>query len=76
MNCSNCGNEIPQERIDLGFETCIECSTEQKYGVIHVFSGKTANTVQVIKDPELAKKLNFMQTRRNYGVAKGMYRKY
>lgn len=75
MKC-HCGREIPDERVDLGFHTCIECSTEQRYGFIHVFEGKTANSIQVIKDPEKAAELQWRQTRKTFGVANGMYKTY
>lgn len=74
MKCK-CGNFISQERIDLGYKNCVNCSNEKKYGYIHVFEGKTANTIQVIKDPDKAAELQWRQNRRNYGVANGMYRK-
>ena len=72
MNCI-CGLEIPNERWKLGYRTCIKCSTAKKYGCIHVFSGKTADTIQIIKDLDLARRLNNMQKRPGYAVAKGMY---
>lgn len=74
--CPNCGKPIPKERLDMGFAVCVNCSTEKKYGYIHVFEGKTANTIQIIKDPEKAVELQWKQNRRNFGVANGMYKKY
>jgi len=74
MKCKSCGNIIKQARLDLGYNVCINCSSEQKYGFIHVFEGKTAHSIQVIKDDKQAEKLQWMQTRRNYGVANGMYK--
>jgi hypothetical protein len=31
MDCIDCGEPIPDKRAFLGYETCIKCSTEQKY---------------------------------------------
>lgn len=75
MKCC-CGKEILNERVELGFNTCVECSTEEKYGYIHVFEGKTANSIQIIKDPKRAQELQWRQTRKNFGVANGMYKSY
>lgn len=75
MKCK-CGKIIPKERTKLGYNVCVNCSTEQKYGFIHVFEGKTANTIQVIKDPNVAIELQWRQTRQTFGVANGMYRRY
>lgn len=75
MKCK-CGEKIPKERIKLGYNNCIKCSTEEKYGFIHIFEGKTANTIQVIKDPEKAQELQWKQNRKNFGVSNGMYLSY
>jgi len=29
--CSNCHQPIPDKRAELGYDTCLECSTEEKY---------------------------------------------
>jgi len=74
MDCPKCGQKIHPQRLEMGFKTCVNCSSEKKYGYIHVFEGKTANTIQVIKDPDKAAELQWKQNRRNYGVANGMYK--
>lgn len=75
MNCPKCNEPIHPERLKLGYKTCVKCSTEKRYGYVHVFEGKTADKIQVIKDPKLAERLTWMQKRRNFGVANGMYKK-
>jgi len=71
--CPNCGQEIQSERLQMGFRICVKCSTEEKYGVLRIFEGKTADTIQVIKDRKLAERLNSMQKRSNFGVADAMF---
>jgi hypothetical protein len=48
MNCG-CGNEIPQERFELGFKTCVVCGeriaqSKRKVGYIH-YGHKTAGSI-------------------------------
>jgi len=31
MTCK-CNNTIPQGRVDLGYEVCVDCSTTEQYG--------------------------------------------
>ena len=71
-----CGNKIPSARIKLGYKTCVKCSNEKKWGVNPLTFHKTGNTVEVIKDPELAEEINNMAQRRNYGVMKGVTGSY
>lgn len=71
-----CGNKIPSIRIKLGYKTCVDCSNEQKWGVNPLTFHKTGNTVEVIKDPELAEEISNMAQRRNYGVMKGVTGSY
>lgn len=71
-----CGNNIPGARIKLGYKTCVDCSSEQRWGVNPLTFHKTGNTVEVIKDPELAEEINNMAQRRNYGVMKGVTGSY
>ena len=46
MNCKKCNSEIPKKRIDLGYTTCIDCSTVEQYGCVDIVYHKTGNTVQ------------------------------
>lgn len=71
-----CGNKIPDARIKLGYKNCVECSDEKKWGVNPLTFHKTGNTVEVIKDPDLAEEINNMAQRRNYGVMKGVTGSY
>jgi len=76
MNCRECDKELHPERVKLGYDVCVDCSYEERCGFIHLFEGKSGNTIQVIKDPKKAAELQWNQTRRNFSVANGMYRNY
>jgi hypothetical protein len=71
MNCK-CGQHIPDKRCDLGYKTCVECSTERKWGVVPITYHKTGNTVEIVKDPDVADIMNAMSQRTGFGVMKGL----
>lgn len=71
MYCK-CGNKIPEVRINTGYKTCVECSTEEKWGCSQVVYHKTGNTIEVIKDKELCEQINAMAERPAFGVCRGM----
>ncbi len=54
-----CTHYIPQARLDLGYTTCVDCSTEEKLGCIDTINHKTGNSIQVMsrKDADQASKL-------------------
>lgn len=71
MNCK-CGSIIPEKRIQMGYKTCVECSTESRWTVVPVNYHKTGNTAEVIKDPEVAADFIFQSQRKSFGVLRGM----
>jgi hypothetical protein len=71
-----CGKEIPERRVKLGYKTCVQYSNEPKWSANPLTFHKTGNTIEVIKDPELAAEINYMAQRRNYGVMKGVTGSY
>jgi hypothetical protein len=71
MNCK-CGIEIPQKRIDLGYKSCVNCSTESRWSIVPVNYHKTGNTAEIIKDPEVAADFLFLSQRKSFGVLRGM----
>lgn len=71
MNCK-CGNSIPDKRVEMGYKTCVDCSTEARWTVVPVNYHKTGNTAEVIKDPEVAADFIFQSQRKNFGVLRGM----
>ncbi len=42
------GVKIPQVRLDLGYKTCVECSTVEKYSYVPIITHKTGNTIQIV----------------------------
>ena len=54
-----CTHKIPKARLALGYDTCVECSTEQKLGCIDTINHKTGNSIQVMsrEDADKASKL-------------------
>jgi hypothetical protein len=71
MNCK-CGTIIHPKRIELGYKTCVDCSTERRWGVVAITYHKTGNTVEIVKDPDLAAEMNAMAQRKGFGVMKGL----
>lgn len=51
MKCK-CKNIIPKARVALGYTTCIECSTAERYGCIDTINHKTGNSIQVMSRSE------------------------
>tara|TARA_B100000902_G_C26873988_1_gene699136 strand:+ start:143 stop:577 length:435 start_codon:yes stop_codon:yes gene_type:complete len=58
MKCK-CKNIIPKARLALGYTTCVECSTVERYGCIDTINHKTGNSIQVMSrsDADKASKL-------------------
>ena len=75
MYCK-CGNVIPEARVDLGYKTCVKCSTEDRWSCNPLTFHKTGNSIEVIKDRELAEEVANKAQRRNYGVLKGVTGSY
>lgn len=47
MRCK-CNNIIPQGRVDLGYNRCINCSTTQQYSYVPIIANKQMLEVQVV----------------------------
>jgi hypothetical protein len=70
MKCK-CNNTIPQGRLDLGYTTCIECSSVEAYGCVRISNHKTGNTIQVTSQATM-RRMEKLGARRGYGVMSGM----
>ena len=70
MKCK-CGSQIPEARLELGYKTCVLCSTEEKVGCIDVVYHKTGNTIE-ITDRETAEKIRKLSRRNSKGIMVGM----
>ena len=66
MNCK-CGNIIPSGRVNLGYKTCVNCSTTEMYGCAPLINHKTGNSIQIMSQSDAAK-ISKMTRRRGYGT--------
>lgn len=71
VECKKCGGNMPKARRELGYKDCVKCSTVQPYGHVHIFSSKTADTIQILP-AKLAQKANRYAQRNGFGVLKAM----
>jgi hypothetical protein len=72
--CSKCDNQIAQERYDLGFRECLDCSTVEKKKALDVIFHKTGNCLQHLDAKEyndVAKRFLRGGFRSNLGQIKG-----
>ena len=70
MQCSKCQAKIPAARLRAlpNTRTCVECSNVERNYVRTIISGKTTySEAEIIKDAELAKKLQKMDRRAGWG---------
>ena len=69
MKCK-CKNIIPIQRVNLGYNTCVNCSTTEKYGCAPLINHKTGNSIQIMSSEDAAK-IAKMTQRRGYGTMLG-----
>ena len=69
MQCK-CKNIIPIQRVNLGFATCVDCSTTDAYGCDPLINHKTGNSIQIMSSSD-ARKIAKMTQRRGYGTMLG-----
>ena len=56
--CKVCQEEIHPLRVKMGYKTtCVKHSTSERYTGFVVTDGKTADAIQIIKDPEIGRQL-------------------
>ena len=67
MKCIKCDNIIPQGRLDLGYTTCVNCSTVEKYGCAPLINHKTGNTIQIMSQSD-AIHIAKLTRRKGYGT--------
>jgi len=69
MQCK-CKKIIPIQRVNLGFATCVDCSTTEAYGCAPLINHKTGNSIQIMSSSD-ARKIAKMTQRRGYGTMLG-----
>jgi hypothetical protein len=74
-NCK-CGSSIPAPRQKLGYTVCVNCSSEPAWSCSALTYHKTGNTIEIIKDPEVAYNINQMANRKSFGVMNGITGNY
>ena len=67
MICKCGTQEVHPVRIKYGYNTCVSCSTVDKYGCVDIINHKTGNNIQILsrKDADSIAKLT---RRRGYGT--------
>lgn len=75
-NCKTCGEPYPQQRKDMGYTVCVDCSTEPGWSCSALTFHKTGNSIEIIKDPEVAYNINQMAARKSFGVMSGITGRY
>ena len=66
IQCSRCDNEMPSQRLELGYTICTNCSTEEKVSCHTIYPHKTGGYIQVVSKEQSAN-LNRLD-RRGTGV--------
>ena len=65
-----CKNIIPQIRVNLGYNSCVNCSTTEAYGCAPVINHKTGNSIQIMSSRDAAR-IAKITRRRGYGTMLG-----
>jgi len=69
--CKNCGCNMPEKRVELGYSECVKCSDVETYGFVNIINHKTGNTVQPLPRSQ-AQAINKIGDRKRFGtVLKG-----
>ena len=69
IHCIECNTKIPNERYQMGYTTCINCSTEEKVSCHTIYPHKTGAFIQVVSK-EQSENLNRLDRRGYSGVKK------
>ena len=69
MKCK-CKNIIPIQRVNLGYKSCVKCSTVEQYGCAPITFHKTGNSIQIMSSEDAAK-IAKLTRRKGYGTMLG-----
>ncbi len=69
MKCK-CNATIPYGRVQLGYKTCVNCSTVEMYGCAPLINHKTGNSIQIMSQSDAAK-IARLTRRSGYGTMLG-----
>jgi len=62
IQCSMCSNEMPSQRLEMGYTQCTKCSTEEKVSCHTIYPHKTGGYIQVVSKQQ-SKNLNRLDRR-------------
>ena len=62
IQCSMCSNEMPSQRLDMGYTICTKFSTEEKVSCHTIYPHKTGGYIQVVSK-EQSQRLNKLDRR-------------
>ena len=48
VQCSMCSDEMPSQRLQMGYTICVNCSTEEKVSCHTIYPHKTGGYIQVV----------------------------
>ncbi len=65
-----CKNIIPLQRVNLGYTSCVDCSTTEAYGCAPIINHKTGNSIQIMSSRDAAR-IAKITRRRGYGTMLG-----
>ena len=54
IQCSMCSNEMPSQRLQMGYTICTTCSTEEKVSCHTIYPHKTGGYIQVVSKEQSA----------------------
>ena len=54
IQCTMCSNEMPSQRLDMGYTICTKCSTEEKVSCHTIYPHKTGGYIQVVSKEQSA----------------------
>ena len=52
VQCSMCSDEMPSQRLQMGYTICVKCSTEEKVSCHTIYPHKTGGYIQVVSKQE------------------------
>ena len=52
IQCSMCSDEMPSQRLQMGYTICVKCSTEEKVSCHTIYPHKTGGYIQVVSKQE------------------------
>ena len=67
IHCTECDTKIPNERYQMGYTTCVNCSTEEKVSCHTIYPHKTGAFIQVVSKQQ-SENLNRLDRRGYSGV--------